>query len=147
MRVAGKLVAVLFALGGCAGVEDDPSLHLTGTEEAAILLDDGTLACDAPKVLVCHIPPGNPGNAHEICVAAAAVRAHQRLHDDPVGACEELVEPPLPPGGCSDPAGCDETPEQDPVCGSDSCGGEDEAPAQDEPQSCIETGTCDMVVS
>ncbi|MFN3528742.1 MAG: T9SS type A sorting domain-containing protein [Bacteroidia bacterium] len=29
-----------------------------------------------PKVLVCKVPPGNPGNAHEICVAPAAVASH-----------------------------------------------------------------------
>jgi ABC-type sugar transport system substrate-binding protein len=28
------------------------------------------------KVTICHIPPGNPENAHEITVGASAVPAH-----------------------------------------------------------------------
>jgi hypothetical protein len=39
------------------------------------------------KVTICHIPPGNPGNAHTIVVAAAAVPAHQELHGDTLGEC------------------------------------------------------------
>lgn len=35
----------------------------------------GTVAAD-DKVLVCHIPPGNPANAHFIEVSADAVPAH-----------------------------------------------------------------------
>ena len=30
----------------------------------------------AGKVCLCHIPPGNPGNAHTICVGAPAVKSH-----------------------------------------------------------------------
>lgn len=28
------------------------------------------------KISVCHLPPGNPGNAHQICIAQQAVGAH-----------------------------------------------------------------------
>jgi hypothetical protein len=28
------------------------------------------------KVTVCHVPPGNPGNCHEIEVSMAALQAH-----------------------------------------------------------------------
>ena len=28
------------------------------------------------KVLVCHVPPGNPSQSHEICIGAPAVKAH-----------------------------------------------------------------------
>lgn len=67
---------------------DDPTLYLTGTEEEAIQRDDGSFSCENPKkVLICHIPPGNPDNAHTICVGEPAVRAHQEHHGDPVGAC------------------------------------------------------------
>ncbi len=40
-----------------------------------------------PKVTICHIPPGNPGNAHTIVVGAAAVDAHL-AHGDFIGTCE-----------------------------------------------------------
>ena len=39
------------------------------------------------KVTICHIPPGNPGNAHTIVVGAPAVPAHMELHGDPLGEC------------------------------------------------------------
>ena len=38
------------------------------------------------KVTICHIPPGNPANRHEICVAWSAVPAHL-AHGDCLGMC------------------------------------------------------------
>lgn len=38
------------------------------------------------KVVICHIPPGNPGNQHTIEVGQPAVAAHV-AHDDTLGAC------------------------------------------------------------
>ena len=42
------------------------------------------------KVLVCHIPPGNPMNAHTICISPNAVQAHipgNNQHHDFLGDC------------------------------------------------------------
>ncbi len=41
---------------------------------------------DTKKTTVCHIPPGNPANAHTICVGNAAVPAHLD-HGDFLGTC------------------------------------------------------------
>ena len=38
------------------------------------------------KVVICHIPPGNPNNAHTITVGASAVAAHL-AHGDTLGPC------------------------------------------------------------
>ena len=38
------------------------------------------------KVDICHIPPGNPSNAHTINVSKSAVPAHL-AHGDKLGAC------------------------------------------------------------
>ena len=38
------------------------------------------------QVTICHIPPGNPGNAHTITVGASAVPAHL-AHGDTLGPC------------------------------------------------------------
>jgi hypothetical protein len=59
------------------------------------LTDDNT-------VTLCHIPPGNPSNAHTITVGAAAADAHL-AHGDYLGPCEngaveELVICRVPPG-------------------------------------------------
>jgi hypothetical protein len=40
------------------------------------------------KVTICHIPPGNPDNRHEITVSIFAVPAHVMLHGDDVGSCD-----------------------------------------------------------
>jgi hypothetical protein len=41
------------------------------------------------KVTICHVPPGNPENAHEITVGYFASVAHLALHDDTIGSCED----------------------------------------------------------
>jgi hypothetical protein len=65
----------------------DDTLYLTGTEELA-LEGDGGYYCPSPKkVLICHIPPGNPANSHTICVSTNAVQAHADHHGDLEGAC------------------------------------------------------------
>ena len=40
----------------------------------------------AEKVTICHVPPGNPGNADTISIGAPAVPAHL-AHGDSTGAC------------------------------------------------------------
>lgn len=45
------------------------------------------------KVTLCHIPPGNPSNAHTISVGAPAVRAHL-AHGDYLGPCHGDTDPP-----------------------------------------------------
>jgi hypothetical protein len=40
------------------------------------------------KVCICHIPPGNPANAHTICISPNAVDAHITNHGDYLGECK-----------------------------------------------------------
>jgi hypothetical protein len=42
------------------------------------------------KTTICHIPPGNPANAHSITVGNPAVRAHL-AHGDKIGSCPDVV--------------------------------------------------------
>jgi len=48
--------------------------------------DGGGMSCAEGKTLLCHYPPGNPGNRHDICVGNAAVPAHLK-HGDKLGDC------------------------------------------------------------
>lgn len=48
--------------------------------------------CGRNKVLMCHIPPGNPGNAHTICINVNAVQAHL-AHGDYCGPCVNQLSP------------------------------------------------------
>ena len=63
----------------------------------AVLLVFGSPASQAlraqpdHKVLICHLPPGNPANSQEILVDYHAVPAHIANHGDTVGACEILI--------------------------------------------------------
>lgn len=40
------------------------------------------------KVTICHVPPGNPDNAHTITVGKPAVKAHL-AHGDSLGKCHK----------------------------------------------------------
>jgi hypothetical protein len=86
---------------GCARETDEDPL---ASDEAA-LKDPATGAptCAAPKVLICHIPPGNPANAHEICVGEPAVAPHVSHHGDSVGACPPS-SPPSDDAGTKPPS-------------------------------------------
>ncbi len=55
-------------------------------------------AAPAPKMTICHVPPGNPSNAQLITVGAPAVAAHLRLHGDAVCAAGSS-------SCCADPSG------------------------------------------
>jgi hypothetical protein len=59
------------------------------------------------KVTICHIPPGNPANAHTIDVGAPAVRAHL-AHGDYCGPCHGSdggAPEPNPSGDAGMPGG------------------------------------------
>ena len=48
-------------------------------------------ASASTKVAICHIPPGNPDNAHTINVDDNAVPAHL-AHGDTLGECYESTD-------------------------------------------------------
>jgi hypothetical protein len=96
------LAALAFACG--SDPSHDPTLRLTGTESSALVTtdQDGNLvySCPAKKALVCHVPPGNPANAHTICVGVAAVSAHLRNHPDTQGPCDGGLTAEPEPEAC-----------------------------------------------
>lgn len=53
------------------------------------------LAAPAKKETICHIPPGNPANAHTITIGTKAVSSHMANHGDTRGACPD--QPNRPP--------------------------------------------------
>ena len=65
-------------LGECKDVKDNGN----GTDKTS----SGPQSTD--KVTICHIPPGNPSNAHTITIGASAVAAHQAHGDYVKGSCE-----------------------------------------------------------
>ncbi len=116
----GGLLGVGIFVGCGTGQSEDDSIRTSALTLAACGLDDGTVDHDADvracapdqthKTTICHIPPGNPGNAHTLCVGNRAVAAHLRNHGDFLGPC--AVEAPCPPpsgaggtGGTVPPSG------------------------------------------
>jgi hypothetical protein len=86
--VCSSLLVGCQNLNGTSNDSPDPAaLRAKGSDSA-----QGASA----KVEVCHIPPGNPANAHTITVGAPAVSAHLD-HGDVLGACKDTVPP-----GCDD---------------------------------------------
>jgi hypothetical protein len=67
-------------LGGAPGEAPAPGQGGNGNDNA------GGITRDPSKVTICHIPPGNPANAHTITISLSALKAHQK-HGDTVGAC------------------------------------------------------------
>ena len=109
-------IASLALLGALACGPDS-----TSTQQSALLegqSDSLTAAAGkgSDKVVVCHIPPGNPANAHTISIGAPAVDAHL-AHGDSLGECGT----PEDDGGSTPDGG------EGPVDGGDSGGGKCQA--------------------
>ena len=112
-------VAGALGIGFVAGFGCGPETDVTEQSNIAALracgLDDGTVehsahlhACapgDQKKTTICHIPPGNPANAHTLCIGNAAVPAHLDNHGDSLGACqnERPCQPPPTTGTAGQP--------------------------------------------
>lgn len=79
------------ACGGYKGVESSSSkIYLSALKAQPQLADD--FPCSggeaSKKVLICHIPPGNPDNKHTICIGKSAVQGHIDHHGDYLGECD-----------------------------------------------------------
>ena len=108
------LVALVASCGG-----GGTSVDSFGAGEEANSSGSG----DSGKVTLCHIPPGNPANAHTISVGAPAVRAHL-AHGDYLGSCVGDPNPNPNPN-----------PDPNPNPGPGSDGGSNPNPGQCSPAS------------
>src|SRR5262245_60054846 len=95
------VVASLFTLVVLAACEGESPLS-TGADQAKSARESSNATSLAaspqgeaePKVTICHVPPGNPENAHEITVAESSLKAHFP-HGDTLGTCEGEPPPPV----------------------------------------------------
>ncbi|MGC4119206.1 MAG: hypothetical protein QM765_32500 [Myxococcales bacterium] len=81
--VVAVAAAVAVLLPGCGRTGSETS----SVSDSLAYLGTAEDCANEGKVLVCHVPPGNPANAHSICIDEAAVKAHQKNHGDELGAC------------------------------------------------------------
>ncbi len=89
MRFALMVSALLFA--ACGGTESNAGqkASLDRSRFGSLEADLGT---GEAQLTICHIPPGNPANAHTITVGVSALPAH-KAHGDFVGPCSSLCVP------------------------------------------------------
>ena len=83
------LAAMTGALLGCGGSGQESSPTQTAVTPTVIEDDGAVTQSGVEQVTICHIPPGNPGNAHTITVGEPAVAAHVAEHGDTIGPCPE----------------------------------------------------------
>jgi len=98
-------IASLLTLAACASNEPGSlsAAEMMGTPVTCVAGQPDANSCDpSHKTAICHIPPGNPANAHTICVGNPAVEPHIRLHGDYVGCCV-AVPTSTDDGGTSTP--------------------------------------------
>src|SRR4051794_20439444 len=57
-----------------------PSLE-KAAQQPQLLNDYPCSTADSRKVMLCHVPPGNPDAKHTICVGRPALNAHLREHN------------------------------------------------------------------
>ena len=74
------------------GGSADPS-NESGQAGAQNSADAGSGSQGGDKQAVCHVPPGNPDNAHTIVISVNAVQTHLD-HGDSLGPCPEEPGPP-----------------------------------------------------
>jgi hypothetical protein len=78
MFLMGTLAALALS-GACTAEVTVTSQAEKNLPETCTANTPDPRACDpadTKKTTVCHVPPGNPANAHTICVGNAAVPAH-----------------------------------------------------------------------
>lgn len=97
--------AALWIAVGCGGKNAPDGPGTSSSNERARNNDPSDDSLDdggSNRVTLCHIPPGNPANAHTITVGEPAVRAHL-AHGDYLGPCHGSPgsdgSPPGPDGG------------------------------------------------
>src|SRR5262245_5047560 len=82
-RMGGSFLAVLacvlFTVGLWTAKADKPTPSATPDYDGS---------SDPQKCTICHVPPGNPPNAHTITIGCSAVDAHLKNHPgDCLGPC------------------------------------------------------------
>ncbi|RME38363.1 MAG: hypothetical protein D6788_07590 [Planctomycetota bacterium] len=82
----GATVGACECVVGDADDSDDSENNDSGDSDDSDGDGPGTTNNGVPKVQICHVPPGDPSNAHTIVVGQPAVNDHLD-HGDTIGAC------------------------------------------------------------
>jgi hypothetical protein len=98
LRVLSVLGLATLIVVGCAADRAASPTRVTTAVSAEDSEGGVTAQGGVEKITICHVPPGNPENAHSITIGAPAVAAHLKNHDgDSVGECVRPSPSPCPP--------------------------------------------------
>jgi len=79
---------------GCMNPTDSSQNNATLAMSQSGSADSSDHGGGVGKTTLCHIPPGNPANAHTITVGNPAVKAHL-AHGDYLGTCKAETTPAI----------------------------------------------------
>ena len=83
-----SLTLLVFGCGTDDNAPDNSSVIQQLTDEECDKLDKKrNKAVKGHKVAICHVPPGNPANAHTIVISKNALETHLDRHNDYIGMC------------------------------------------------------------
>ena len=77
VAAAAAAASVLFTVTPAAYADDLTAKDILSLKDPSVV-----------KVTICHFPPGNPQNGHEITVGETAVAHHISEHGDIIGPCQ-----------------------------------------------------------
>lgn len=98
LQRVGSILSAAFLLAfvaGCGGTEVDQRVDSLPQAQSDL----------SAKITMCHLPPGNPANAHTISVGPPAFKAHL-AHGDYLGACGPVSCIGEDDGPCSSTRDC-----------------------------------------
>ncbi|HEX4924524.1 MAG TPA: hypothetical protein VFV50_10575 [Bdellovibrionales bacterium] len=101
-RISLLLLTLSFIACSQASFENQPSQVLSPRVSVEEGMNDAVVLshCDCGeggrKVRICHVPPGNPENAHTICISRSALQKHLDNHEADNGDSDYM-------GACGDP--------------------------------------------
>ena len=128
----------LVMMGGCgSSLEEGEDFYDSTQRDEELNAGSGNPApvSGNGKITLCHVPPGNPANAHTITVGGPAWNGHRNHKGDYLGPCQGAggpdggtppPPPPPPPDGDPNTPPDGGTPPPEPTCSptGGACGGE-----------------------
>jgi PKD repeat protein len=86
ITTAGTYSVIAYDANGCPSSAPGDSITITSANV--------NCGHNGDKIILCHVPPGNPGNPQTICVAASAIPSHLANHPgDCIGPCSLYYAP------------------------------------------------------
>jgi hypothetical protein len=96
MKARSLFFSLLLGLSACGTDSNETDMHrsaltVADLNDPTVEADAEVRACDPGDVnrtTICHVSPGNPANAHTLCIGNTSVKFHLKNHSDTLGPCQ-----------------------------------------------------------